>query len=1274
MNIEKMTSEFYNKFNSNHVILYVGQNAKDDEIKDIISTCRWSAVVTSRRDPEFSALFVNDDRSPKEFFSRRDVSAKPLSREKTPVLRLFGVSGTEDDDEDLSWLSTESHTEYDMEEAGRMLELLPEILDYVNPLVIIGIDSDIDCQLINKYLAKLLYSRTSDGSVSFWGMSPDKLQMDEGTFNRLKRVAEEKSFGFYETELAEVVKSRLDEMSQIEEDEILYSPENDSDIYFQAQKPISVSRAELMVFNNVGTLLTERTLNKVRPLGRIQSQQWFSNFIELSSMFGPQWYGYLPQSTFYVKRSYEDALVQLVRLMLAGKGVTGNSASPCPIVLTGDPGSSKSITLGALAYRIYNEKTNPVLFISDDDIVGGDFTNRIEGALQAIVDKSVTDTRILIVWDSSTYLSGVERMGRFLTELENKGRRVVLVCSGYRIIGQEGNGYRLAENGNKFESCDSKEAQVVSADGYYYVKATREMNEHEKYEFWRIAKEYSGISAKTISDMRNKLNGQNSPDNITGDDIFQYYYKLISLLRDNLEKGLKKEQSKVFQYVQKELDSTLEGIKNDAKEEIKTSPMYLAMMKAGIAVDELGIEEEHNDNNIEELEEKLDTLNLCVALFSRFKLTVPYSLAYTILLGDDVVDRYSNRYQELFKLVTTELPWLYYGETGTGDYAFSFRNSLEADIYLQRHDMSGTQQINLLCKIIDIYGQDYRRSKCKDLNFTNSLQALLRLMGPNSQYFSLRKDSLDYINIQAQLEVLINKIIYLLEDYGVPDEDAGFTTILITFTREYYGAFWNSHYMPVKNDANEEINKYEHEHFKPEDYELRLKKMVNAISLAEQGVEALETRCTTEAQSLSAKEKSRLLAQRDSLVVETAQCNMRLEEYGEEYRECCECLGVDADTRLLMRRLHYPTIYKQLLSVIYRDQTNGYAYNALFKAFERMYEKERGLPEEEKIQNLSEIMQLVEICENLGASIVNRGGNGKDELSPHLAKIRDIAANFQITLDSVYGHIDGKPAKTEEEEAFFRLYDNMLESNNASAITFICQKELKIPSGTQKLEKQQLDSCERVYQFLKTNKKNYECVSSNSYALAMLIRVAWMRYNKTTLSGNTECQLTRLTIEQWYEIYDYCRTYVRIEKENRQPIIILLYALAAIQVGRMSEESYIEAVEILAMLDEAKFYHARMRTPFMICPPITEEITEPTPKLYTGTVLTVKGNNGYIRIHDLPLRLRNDVGVRFRHYNLGRDIPMPEVNQLLNNLELGIGYTSLSVYTKAGRKFREGSI
>lgn len=1273
MNLKQITDDFFNSFYSNHVVLYVGQNANDNEIKAYISQCQWSGIITSRRDPELRSLFEKKEEwTLREFNSRAEIPVKPLNRNRVPILRLFGVQGEQLEGEDLSWLRVgagkQSNPDYDMNRALEMLKLLPELLDHINPLVIIGADSEIDWKLCGEALAHLLYTGTSDGSVTIWDMPASVKPEYAEAYEILKKVAEKKKFGFYQESLGELIRSRAQELER-------YSVEDtptlslDDDVYYQGRTPVNIPQSDLLLLKNVGTLLTERTINKVHPLGRVMSRKWFSIFLESSASFGPQWYGYLPQSTFYVKRSYEDALVQLVRRQLEGRNIIGKPEENQLIVLAGAPGSSKSITLGALAYRIYNEKVNPVIFISKDSFLSakiGTGFDELDEAMQLLERKSPVDTRILVIWDSSAYRTGIDQAQSLINQLQNRGRRFVLVCSSYRIYaqknGENGSSYRLSRDAEgKFETCDEGSAQVLEQNGIYYVKAIRKINEHEQVEFWKRVKEYSGINSTVISQFKKKISDENRRE------IFDYYYLLISVLRENLESSLKAEQSKVSPYVEGELQKAIGDIYTKRAQAKELSPIYQAFLAAGF--DPGNYMDGPGDAKLldgdaeadEELTQKLEKFNLCVALFSRFKLSVSYSLAVALLVGEDYTDQYSEGGQELYKIVTTRIPWIYYGEDENGDFSFRFRNSLEADIFLRSHDLSGEQQVELLCAIIDIYGRNYRRSRCKDSTFSDNLQALLRLMGPNSGYTPFqspaRKD--EHQCILAKLDFLIEGLEDLRNVYGVPDEDAGFANIEVTFIREYYGSIWKKLYAAFIA-PDQEPWEYDLEHFSVECYENRLQWLLRAIAIAEQSVEVIENKVITQGSQFV--DRKHLLNQRNSLAVEIAQCNMRLEDLAEEYSRCCHVFSVESKDEFTNRKLHYQLIYRQLSPVISSNPTSGYAYNALFRAFERMYQKEH-LSDAKKLQYLSEIMQVVESCETLDSEIMSRGSAGRDELRDHINTIKDFRAGMKISLESIKRHRSGEPARDEEELICFNIYDEMLAANNAAAITFICQKELRIPRGTRQLNTDQLLRCRTVYNFMK-EPDNFECISTNAYALAMLLRVFWMYYSETTLSASSECQLTRLDRQQWAELHRICALYVQAAGDYKQPLLILLYALSALQVSGMSEYSYQEAVDILNTLDEDIFFQRRMWTPFMLC----DENGEPYE--YSGTVLTTKGNTGFVHVGGVPQRLKRDYGVRFYRYNLGRGTKMPQPNDVLNGLELGIGYTGFSVYSHTGRKER----
>ena len=1252
----KLANSFFRNFNCNPMILFAGRGLSREDL-EVIAGCPWSCVITSRTDAAFSACFAQkENRAPREYTSRGEIPAKPLSRGNLPILRLFGVDGHSDLADDDAFLVSiglvAGKEDADTARAQELLQLLPSLLDCVSQMVVVGYSpEEEEGELSLPVFAKALMA-VPNGNVQFWDMDPEA-----PSYGQLSLVAQRKDFSCTQARLAEVVRNRAEEMDAS-------LPAAAKDLYYLNENPVPIEPEELMRYGYLATLLTEQTIHKIRPNGTLQYEKWFANFLVLSASDGPQWYGYLPNSTFYVERTFEYPILQLTGHILSNGIFRGQNTSG-PIVLTGHPGSSKSITLGALAYHIYAEKKYPVIFIQNDTLLfysGSQELEDLDNLMQYIEQQGGANTRILLVWDCASYRSGASSAQRLVRQLQNRGRRFVLVCSAYSnpesSETREREYYKVERASGKSEKRSAKpgktgeeirfltgtpeDYQIIRDRQYFYVEATRDLTDRERDMLRDRFQRFSGIERTSLNTWLKRL-GQE------GADIFDYFYRLIALVRPKLEEGLSREQRKVAQYVNERVAQILET----QQEQRSVSAMMQAFLDAGFQPEEIP-EEAGSEEDDKGFTDALDRFNLCVAMFSQFKLDMPSSLAFAVLLGDEG-SVYSTGNRELFRVVTT-IPWLYYGESRRGgDFVFRFRNSIEAQIFLDNKGCDGKRQVELLCDIIDIYGRSYQRSRCPDEALTNSLQEILRLMGPNSRYQPFQQGaSVTYRDILRNLEPLIDKVWDIWEEYGMPDRDAGFASIVVTFTREFYGKLWDEEFRS-KRQSGIQVPPWEadSERYSPSQYELRLNCLHDAQKLANHCMEDME-------EKLHAGDgwdnPQHLAEQRDMLVVEIAQCNSLMQRLLQEYAECCAAMGYPPDeTQYPEKRIRqYPEIFRMLVRVINRRPDSGYAYNTLFKAFLNAYDSET--KDEKKLQYLSEIMQIVDICSD--TEVYNRGANGKDEVSENLLKIQERSNNFRITIDDIKTRVGA-------QNAYYTLYDRLLEANNPAAITFVCQKELGeagiVFRSNDRLSDYQVMVCKKVWAFMR-EADNFACISGNSYALALLIRVSWMCYNGTALQSGAECQLTTVSPEQWSDIHMLCRLYCeRTEAMGRQPVIILLYALATIQINR----NYYEAIKILDTLEEGQFFaSARMRTPFLLCD------SRGRPEKFSGTVLSTKDYTGYLRVSDVPEHLGSKTGVRFHRANLGRAMRMPEKNQVLPKLELGIGYMGLSAYTEAGSKER----
>lgn len=1251
--IEMISNDFFSSFQSSHVLLYIGQSVKVDEIKNIISKGRWSAIITTSQDPEFSSYFATDSRSLQTCVSKKNLSTRCLSREKPLLVQLFGVEGEPSDDDDLMTSSPFGQRNRRKRNAEHLLRSLPFLLDYVNTLVVTGIDSDEDIELLEQ-LGEILLNEVTPGSVSFWGMA-DAFIGKRDIKAWLRGICEKKSFRFYNESLAAAIQYRVtEERSDVDE---LPDAEVGGDVFFCNQKPVGIGQDDFMRIRNAGILLTERTLYRVRPLGRSQQRMWFSNFLELSGLGEPQWYGYLAQSNFHVKREYEDALVQLVRRALRGQSITNEIADNRPIILSGDPGSSKSVTLGALAYRVYNEKIHPVVFVPGDMFLGNSygsgFRNLID-TLEAVQNLSGNSTSVLVIWDGSSYREIESDAKKLLTYLKNRGRNVVLVCSSYSLGGNDNStGYFLFnKNVDAFEPCSQgDEAAVVMRSGCLFVKANRSMSEHERYSFWQKASSFSGISEQQIRFLKKKMAEEASAD------IFNYYYYLMTLLRERLEGGLEGEQNKVVRFLQEERPDCFKEIAKKKESERELGPVWQAFLKAGMTIaqikDIVGEEEPPDDQG--GWNERLVRANTYIALFSRYKLDVPYSFVYAVITNKSDENPYGESGRELFDILTTKIPWLSCGENNDEEFVFRFRNSLEAGIFLDRHGVEGAGLVKMAVESLALYGESFQRNQHDNPRLARKLQSLVRLMGPNSKFYG--KDSFEHKCILTHLDELIDAIGRLLWDYKVPDDDCGFTLPFVTLTREYYGKnVWNALH---SGSSNQSMDCFA-EGFTVEDYENRLKRMLNASTIALSSEQMLEEKIALDG---GGGQRGYLRRQANGLVVEATRCNLEVDDLRSRYLECCSQVGQEPKKSLTGFFQPYSVQFQKLASTIRHDPINGYAYNALFSLFEREYQSDR-CPEDLKVEYLTEVMPFVDECVVHGDEIENRGA-WRNELDDHVSKIGAFADGILASIDLIESN--EQTFDNRDASVFIDIYNKFIAQGNPAAIMLVCQKEISQLGDQEVLSETAVRRCQKVLTFM-TEQERFRCVISDPNALAFLVRTAWMTFSKTRLSETRECQVTAFSQSQWSALYRYCKTYsqaVEAQPSLLQPLIILVYALSTLQVGGRDSASYENAYSILQQIKEEQFNSPyRMKTPFIVC----DESGEPIH--FTGTVKYAKGRYGYMRVNGLPSRMGNTDGVHFSQFNLGKNSLMPEVGEVLPDLELGINYRGFTLYKGQGCKER----
>lgn len=107
---------------------------------------------------------------------------------------------------------------------------------------------------------------------------------------------------------------------------------------------------------------------------------------------------------------------------------------------------------------------------------------------------------------------------------------------------------------------------------------------------------------------------------------------------------------------------------------------------------------------------------------------------------------------------------------------------------------------------------------------------------------------------------------------------------------------------------------------------------------------------------------------------------------------------------------------------------------------------------------------------------------------------------------------------------FAQLYHEMIETNQATAVTFVCQQELDAAGvtgenrklGDLELTKEQRNTCRKVAEFMQ-EEPNKTCIQGNYFALSLLLRAVWMNATGYRLMEK-EGQKIQLLPTQWKEI------------------------------------------------------------------------------------------------------------------------------------------------------------
>ena len=1210
-----MNPQFYNKLLADlkryPIVLFIGKNVPDNEI-ELIKSLKWGGIVTARTDNRFAELFSDEQVQIQEIFpdTKENIRTFIDNQNKLPIFRLFGL-------ENIPYISEDDIFDAD-DYADSFFNKLFSCIDSGHRFVVWGLDTnEKDDYPFKSFIKKLMNLPKS--SAQFWGCQTYENE------RKFKEICGQRRFPVISDNLSDASKN-------IESLGDYYSGSVLDDLFYSGGKSISVNKTHLGGTHSLATLLTERDVFRLKPSGETELHKKYLDFLDKTSTEGPQWYGYHPETQFYVPRQYEKNLYDLVVSMLKG---TVEKHSENLILLQGYSGSSKSVVLGSIAYRIFNEKQFPVVYInksSEDIELFWENSTRLQelnSYLKSIENKIGAKSRILLIWDCSSYAVETGNMIRLMNYLRNDGRRFVLLCSSHKTKTKEKTSYWKFNRTKQKTQANKIDYQFYERGICYCVNATSIINANEKKALRNSFERNTIIEREEIA--RIFATKENEKDY-----IHNLFYQMIRLIRPNIQNSLSRQENVILTDLAHEINSVLQ----DDKETIRVnwddlSPMERLLLEAGYE------RESHETVNINI--ETVEKIFLLIAMFSKFKLRVPYMLVMN-QLDIGLYTENGVRVHDLF----TDIPLLYYHEN-----TFSFRNSFEAQIFLMNKDPEGDKEFKLLCEILEEYSTDLSNREIRTL-----LLDYLRLMGPNSDYIAFSEEMKDREYFKEHMNTLVQALRKMLDDATYLGDLAAQSSLVrnyLTFTREFYQIK-----LPELFYLNDVVA-----------YKEPIDDLLEAQSFA---LDTIEDINQISAQYISPS----LSMEKRSIVTEYAFLSKLLNSYVKEYSGMCERHGIipEADYSKNIP-FDYVNVYKLISGIIPEDPTNGYIYNALFTCFKSAYDSWDSI---EQFQQINQIMVIISDCDK--RNIVNTGSQGSDEFENNIQSIYEKLENFNFSINTVERRDNRTTAEsnfTLDEQKYFKLYDKWLSDKNPVAISFLCFKELRkvhaLDDDDDNMfsQEEKVKKCKEVIDFIMKNVHRREAVFNREYSLSLLIKTKWMYYNKHLLSAYQDRKSTYLSSEQWIEMEKLCSRYSesygtdykRGKEKKKKNIIILLYAIAKLQKCYYEGRGIGDVNNILNSLKSDNTNvggrATRIITPYMFCD------ESGNPYRFSGIVNRVNRerlNEGRILLTDLDKE--NDIFYNSR--NFGLDGTMPSKGDRKDELEIGIGYKGLSLYTAEGRK------
>lgn len=710
-------------------ILLIGQNFDVENSNEILSL-PWNCVFTSMKNLKLSSALNSKNRRVRDIADENDLQDTALDKRYLHLVRLYG----EDSQKQQKNVPPAIAKAKADKKAQALLAKLTQMIYRFGAVIIVGYHPNSDILPMEDLYATVCEFKTK--TVYFFDIDQEA---EENVY--IKELQKSKIATVFSGNLTDYFD---DHKASMDEDFVFYDMEENEDkiqIYIDG-KAVYLEKENIFETQNYATILNVQTIKSMH-VPQYYSDEIFYAFLK-NSAIAPQWYGY--ECKFNLERSFEGRLYQKVRKSLDNYG---GRKEHRPILLSGQTGSGKSIAAAALAYKIFCEQTYPVIFMNNPDLVFTQIIKKDSGgiskhnsaifdALDALIRRleDLGAKAILVIWDSSSYSRGRNNNFKLFQALKSRGRKIQLVCTAYEL--------------SKIEQVAVPEVvETVIYDSKFDVVEAPITLDGEK----------ELVPLKQLLINKAKL-----PEQIANELIARYakernflvvLYQLFENIRTELAIGVQKEVSMSIQT----LNDRVMVNQSMIVQTTVASAFQKAMEIAGIALD---IEET--------MQEKSETLApykfvIMLAVFSKFKLSVPYNLALRTL---------GNYNYEVIKEILT-VPFLNITDSDDGDYLVSIRTPLEARMLLQINNISHSQQVDYIINLLELVNSHGVYGQNKEVKL---LENIIRIIGPNSSDNEKRYYWHEYPRVIDALKNL-REGRYIIEPMLGSQE--------ITLMREYYG-------------------------------------------------------------------------------------------------------------------------------------------------------------------------------------------------------------------------------------------------------------------------------------------------------------------------------------------------------------------------------------------------------------------------------------------------------------------------------------------------------